>query len=207
MKIRLDAKHGNIWFTSDFHLYHKNVVKFDNRPFLDEFGEVDIEAMHETIITNWNNVVGKNDTVFYLGDLCFATVEKAKAIVAKLNGKIHFIMGNHDKFEDIQKIDRFESINDYVDLTILNVPNIENQHLSNRTPDQAHFCLMHYPIYSWNRKHHGSIMAHGHCHGNLHHGEEADFYINRKVIDVGCNLHDYTPLSFIEIMAKFETNG
>lgn len=43
---------------------------------------------------------------------------------------------------------------------------------------------------------------HGHCHGNLHHGEDASFYVNRKVIDVGCMLHDYTPVSYTDVMAK-----
>jgi calcineurin-like phosphoesterase family protein len=43
---------------------------------------------------------------------------------------------------------------------------------------------------------------HGHCHGNLHHGEEADFYTNRRVIDVGCMLHDYKPISYTEVIQK-----
>jgi len=47
-------------------------------------------------------------------------------------------------------------------------------------------------------------MLHGHCHGNLHHGESADYYVNRKVIDVGCNLINYTPISYLEIIEKFK---
>ena len=196
MKIRIDVSNGSdVYFISDFHLFHKNVIKFDNRPFTRPDGSPDVNAMHETIINNWNNTVTDNDVVFYLGDLCFGRPEWANNIIFALSGKIHFIMGNHDKYKDIIKYNRFESVNDYVDLNIIgdNNPNL-------------HFALMHYPIYSWNRAHHGSYMVHGHCHGNLHHGETSDFYVGRKVIDVGCNLIDYTPISYKEIINKLKNN-
>jgi len=51
------------------------------------------------------------------------------------------------------------------------------------------------------------IIGHGHCHGNLHHGESADYYIGRKVIDVGCNLINYTPISYTDAIQKMEING
>lgn len=193
MKIKIDVGNGsNVFFISDFHLYHKNVIGFDNRPFRDENGEPDVNKMHRTIITNWNEVVGDNDVVFYLGDLCFGRPEWANNIIYALKGKIHFIMGNHDKYNDIVNSKRFETINDYVDLNILNSDVDRN----------LHFALMHYPIFSWNRQHHGSFMIHGHSHGNLHHGETADFYNGRKVMDVGCNLINYTPITYKEVITK-----
>ena len=54
-------------YISDLHLGHANVIKFDNRPFKN------LEEMHERIITNWNKVTNKNDTVYILGDFCWAT--------------------------------------------------------------------------------------------------------------------------------------
>lgn len=195
MKIKIDVGDGkDIFFISDFHLYHKNVIKFDDRPFKNKNGDPDVEAMHRAIIDNWNSVVTDNDVVFYLGDLCFGRPEWANGVIYALKGTIHFIMGNHDDYKDIKGYNRFESINDYVDLNILNSELGKN----------LHFVLMHYPIYSWNRAHHGSYMIHGHCHGNLHHGESAEFYVGRKVIDVGCNLIDYTPISYKEIIQKLK---
>ncbi len=194
MKIKIDVSDGkNVWFISDFHLYHKNVIRFDNRPFVTELGEADVATMHETIVGNWNNVVKPKDVVFYLGDMCFSRWELGSEIVARLNGDIHFIMGNHDKNKDIANYKRFKSISDLVDLNIIDGDKIFPQ-----------FILCHYPIYSWNKVHHGSIMLHGHCHGNLHHGESADFYVGRKVMDVGCNLINYTPISYLEIIEKFK---
>lgn len=212
MKIKIDIKDGkNIWFSSDFHLYHNNVVNHDNRPFRNELGEPDVDTMHETLIENWNRVVGKNDIVFYLGDLCFANVKRAIPIVSRLNGTIHFVMGNHDEYEDIVKIGRFSSINDYIDLNIKGIPNLNKTKRDKKGNviefADIHFCLMHYPIHSWNRKHHGSVMVHGHCHGNLHHDEDDNYYENgKKAIDVGCNINDYTPVSYKEIIEKFNLN-
>lgn len=193
MKIKIDVSDGkNVFFISDFHLYHKNVIGFDNRPFRKPNGDPDVETMHKTIIKNWNDVVNDNDVVFYLGDLCFGRPEWANNIIHALKGKIHYIMGNHDKYKDIAGYGRFESINDLVDLKIS----------ANHLKGDIHFVLCHYPIYSWNRAHHGSYMVHGHCHGNLHHGEDAGFYIGRKVMDVGCNLINYTPISYTEVITK-----
>jgi calcineurin-like phosphoesterase family protein len=181
----------NVYFTSDFHWFHKNVIRFDNRPF------ASVDEMHIAIENGWNEVVGPDDIVIYLGDLSFARREEKEAVnefLERLNGTIHFVLGNHDKYDEIKKNTRFKSVSDYLEVRIT--------HLVNGVSVETLFCCMHYPIYTWNKSHHGSIMAHGHCHGNLHHGEDVSFYDNRKVIDVGCMLHDYKPLGFEEIINK-----
>ena len=54
---------SKVFFTSDTHFYHGNIIRFCNRPFKD------VEMMNETIIANWNNTIGQDDIVFHLGDL------------------------------------------------------------------------------------------------------------------------------------------
>lgn len=51
---------SKVFFTSDTHFYHGNIIRFCNRPFKD------VGMMNETIISNWNNTVGLDDIVFHL---------------------------------------------------------------------------------------------------------------------------------------------
>jgi calcineurin-like phosphoesterase family protein len=193
MKIKINVSDGkNVFFISDFHIGHSNVIKFDNRPFLDKYGNPDLQAMYKTIIANWNDVVKTNDIVFYLGDLVFGRPETANELIWALNGKIHFVMGNHDEYKDIVELKRFETVNDLVDLTIKGDPNHK----------ELFFQLLHYPIFSHRNASHGWYHIHGHCHGNLHHGDTRSYYNNRRAIDVGCNVINYTPISYKDVVLK-----
>ena len=55
---------SRVFFTSDTHFNHTNIIRFCNRPFKD------VIHMNETIIANWNSVVGPDDIIFHLGDFC-----------------------------------------------------------------------------------------------------------------------------------------
>ena len=94
-----------IWFTSDTHFYHSNIIGFCKRPFKN------VEDMNETLIENWNRVVGQDDIVFHLGDFCLGGSAEWTKILDRLNGKIYLIMGNHD-LKNIRQgyINRFEHV-------------------------------------------------------------------------------------------------
>ena len=53
-----------IWFTSDTHFRHANIIKFSGRPF------ANVEEMNEELIRRWNEAVPDNGIVFHLGDFC-----------------------------------------------------------------------------------------------------------------------------------------
>ena len=78
------------YYISDLHLGHANVIKFDGRPF------ENLEEMHNTIISNWNNRVTDEDTVYILGDFCWGTESEWPHYLKQLNGKKVLIQGNHD---------------------------------------------------------------------------------------------------------------
>ena len=100
---------SRVFFTSDTHFNHTNIIRFCNRPFKD------VAHMNETIIANWNSVVGPDDIIFHLGDFCLGgSAEWINVLIFhlgdfclggsaewinvlnRLNGKIYLIAGNHD---------------------------------------------------------------------------------------------------------------
>ena len=68
------------YFISDLHLGHKNVLKFDNRPF------INIEEHDKTIIDNWNSKVNDKDDVYVLGDISWHNATKTIEIFKQLKG-------------------------------------------------------------------------------------------------------------------------
>ena len=186
----------NIFFISDLHIGHKNVLKFDGRPF------ADVDEMHIEMIKRWNEVVDDDDIVYYLGDLAFARDELTKWFIYSLKGKINFILGNHDKMKDIIKFGRWENIHEYG--TEINVKD-EDTIGSRGSNGYQRIIMSHYPILSWNKSHYGSWHLHGHCHGSLIKSNQ-DYY-KRKVMDVGCNVIDYTPISYEKVKGLMVKKG
>lgn len=189
-----------IWFTSDTHFGHKNIIRFSNRPFNDE------DHMNEELIKAWNEVVGEDDDVYHLGDVSLTNDEKTNKILQRLNGKIYLIKGNHEKSvlnkENNRK--RFEWIKDYHELSIetdefdFNVPT--------RNKNQS-IVMCHYAMRVWNRSHHQSIHLYGHSHDSL---DKEGMW--GKSMDVGVDsayriLGSFRPFSYEEIKKIMEGRG
>ena len=49
-----------IYYISDMHFRHRNIIRFDERPF------ADIEQMNDIIIKNWNERVTDEDPITFL---------------------------------------------------------------------------------------------------------------------------------------------
>jgi calcineurin-like phosphoesterase family protein len=133
----------NIWFTSDLHLGHDNIIKFCNRPFHD------VNEMNEKIISNWNEQVQEQDIVYHLGDFCFGN---PKQYYPRLKGTIMFIPGSHDK--NLNKNN----------LHIL--PPLCSLHFTMNSKDY-NIVLCHYSMRSWDKSHYGTWQLFGHHHGKL----------------------------------------
>ena len=98
---------SKIFFTSDLHFGHKNILAYDNRPFNT------IEEHDEALIKNWNGKVGDEDHVYILGDFSFYNANKSCEILDQLKGHKHLIIGNHDKKNC--KSEKFRSYFDSID--------------------------------------------------------------------------------------------
>lgn len=80
-----------LFLTSDHHFFHKNIIKYCNRPY------ECIDEMHEKMIKEWNSVVPKDGIIIHMGDfICGGTFEQIKEIVDQLNGHKIITLGNHD---------------------------------------------------------------------------------------------------------------
>ena len=78
------------YLIGDPHFCHQNIIKYCNRP-LDL-----VEEMNETIISNWNKTVGKQDIIYCLGDFALCGKDQLIEIGQRLNGRKRLILGNHD---------------------------------------------------------------------------------------------------------------
>lgn len=87
----LTTEGQNIFFTSDTHFGHANILKYCSRPFSS------VEEMDNALIENWNRVVKKDDIVFHLGDFAFCGSQRLKELISSLNGRKSLIIGNHDR--------------------------------------------------------------------------------------------------------------
>ena len=178
-----------IYFTSDLHFGHKNILRFDNRPF------TTIEEMDSELIKRWNNKVNKNDTVYILGDLSWYNADKTLEILNQLNGRLRLVKGNHDNFlhnSDCKK--RFESIKDYEEITLGDIKLV----------------LSHYPIHMYNYQFRGGIMLYGHVHTTKSYYKTIEFMnelnkedIKCEMYNVGCMLWNYEPVSLDEIKGGY----
>ena len=141
-----------IWFTSDTHWGHKNIIKHTERPF----GSV--RQMDEALVKNWNRVVKKGDIVYHLGDVGHkCSPAYLKKILDQLNGRIYLIHGNHDRVAmSTQCKGRFESITPLKEAFITD---------SSSRKGRRVIVLCHYAMRVWNMRHWGSWHLYGHSHG------------------------------------------
>lgn len=84
------AKKGfMIYFTSDLHFYHNNVIRYCSRPY------ETVEQMNEDLVNKWNEVVKPEDTVICVGDFSLA-LRPVEVYTRRLNGYKILVAGNHD---------------------------------------------------------------------------------------------------------------
>jgi calcineurin-like phosphoesterase family protein len=160
------------WFSADLHGYHRNMIwgisnwespsrcrtQFDT-----------LEQMNETLIGNINACVKPNDIFYILGDFTMGGASSIwkfrEAITCRT---IHLILGNHDihisknavlktPMGPVNAQSLFTSVTRLLSKKIAGVNTV----------------LCHYPIYSWEKKKHGSHHYYGHSHAELNYAEKA----------------------------------
>ena len=140
------------WFISDTHFFHSNILKFtteDGKRIRDGFNS--LEEMHETIIRNWNALVGDSDYVYHLGDVTFRYDGPFNNLMSRLKGKKRLIIGNHDKVWNPSLSKHFEKAELW-------------KGFSDKEAGIA-FTASHFPLPLYGLRN-GKHNAHGHIHQN-----------------------------------------
>ena len=194
-EIRFKYNDGSkIYFTSDSHFGHPNIIEFCKRPFRD------INEMNQTLIENWNRKVPEDAIVFHLGDFAFGGQPFWKEIRGQLNGKIILIKGNHDE-KNLKKTCE-EELFEYS--TYQMKIEIEGRQIY----------LNHVPLMCYGgtyRDEKGLVyQLHGHIHLSKDNptGKDIDRVIKLSFptqYDVGVDLNGFTPMSWKEVNDKIQT--
>jgi len=148
--------------------------------------------MDTAIIDAINARVGRDDTLYHLGDFAWKA-SKYGHYRNRLNvRKLHIIKGNHDS-SSIRPI--CSSLNELLSIKIRyrdNEPRIKIQ-------------LCHYPMLSWDALHYGGVHLYGHSHGTYEAQLDA-LFPGRRAMDVGVdNIHKlfgrWGPVSLPEVLS------
>ncbi len=179
------------YFISDLHFGHRNILRFDCRPFST------IEEHDEYLINQWNDTVGTDDDVWILGDISWYSALKTVNILKRLNGKKHLCIGNHDhklvKSAAFQQ--QFVEIVDYKEISF---------------GDGTGVVLCHYPIPCYNKHFYNWYHLYGHVHATFEWTMIEDFQNQMReqhqkksqMYNVGCMMKymNYRPRTLEEIL-------
>lgn len=184
---------GKIFFTSDLHFGHENVIRFDGRPF------ATVDEMDAELVRRWNAKVTPGDLVYVLGDLIWKSRnDDAPGLLKSLNGQKILIKGNHDRFLHNNKAKAaLAGIKDYDDI-----------HVTLEDGSVKRCILSHYFIPMYNGHRFQGIHLHGHSHTTAEAGLEFEFAdrlnaqgFQNEIYNVGCMYWNYEPVTLDEIIA------
>lgn len=172
-----------IFYISDTHFGHKNILKYDNRPYFT------VAEMDADLIKRWNNAVKPTDTVYHLGDFSWLKPAEESEILQQLNGTKILIRGNHD----YKPTPEWKEVLPFAEI-------VDNG---------RHVILSHFPIASYKNMTHGYYHLYGHVHNSFEDGLfdayrrawEKHYEKQMRSFNVGCMnpLMDYTPRTLDEI--------
>ena len=159
-------------YIADCHFYHDRICReMDNRDFSG------FEEMNEYMITQWNAKVTSKDDVYILGDFSISRADATARILDRLHGKLHLIIGNHDKYLSDKQFDArhwFRSVVAYQEIRD-----------NGRT-----VILSHYPVFCYKGQYRKdkdgrplTYMLYGHVH-NTH----DELLINRFIMETRASL-------------------
>ena len=178
-----------IFFSSDHHFGHYNIIKYCNRPYKD------VSHMNEDMIRRWNERVQPEDLLFYLGDFAL-DIRYVDSVLPRLSGKKHLILGNHDlAFKKYKYVSRylqagFQTISRKIEWEIEGKLITMNHFPFKGEGDNKDY-IERFTDYRLS-KHNGLHLVMGHVHDS--------YKIKDNMVNVGVDVWDYYPVSLEEIL-------
>ena len=172
---------------SDHHLSHENICKFVRRDGVTPLRPYDnADEMDEDLIKRHNSVVGKNDVVYFLGDVAINTNQLH--LLDRMNGSKRLILGNHDKGQMGLYAKHFKKIQAY-----RTFPN--------------DFIFSHIPLHPDSIGARFVTNVHGHTHADEvmwtpNHPKK--FEVDPRYYCVCMENIDYTPISFDDLKSRIK---
>ena len=166
-----------IFFTSDLHFNHTNVIDFCDRPFKN------VEDMNDKLVKNINQRCKFEDTLYHIGDFAFKGGKQGGKTAAlyfenKINCKIIHILGNHDKNSQLKNSMR------YGEIWFAN----RRWCLQHKPPEETQ--LRQFPV---------DLDNDVYLCGHMHEKWKSRFIEDKLVINVGCDVWNYHPVTQQEI--------
>lgn len=194
-----------IFFTSDNHFGHANVIKYCNRPF------ASVEEMNEAMVTAWNSVVGVHDVVYHLGDFSLG-FESVANITYRLNGAKLLIPGNHDLCHSFHKRSRKpENMAKWIREYEHQGWFIQGEKKFDQLNTIPKYLMCHHPYpdgstgadkyAKWRPVDEGTVLLCGHVHEKWATKRSP---AGTLMINVGVDVHNFLPVSLEDILKIIE---
>lgn len=198
----MDHLRKPIFFTSDWHIGHFNVLKYDQRPFQD------LNHMHRVLINNYNSTVPENGICYFLGDVGYCKGDIVGKIMAECHGTKILIIGNHDKNTHSMYAQGFDCVlntavfyigTHRVSMSHCPLPGIFRESMADmpKQPKEN----------NWHGEHKNQMFTSRdltvdfHLHGHIHSDNVVKPRQTDRQYDVGVRSNGYRPVSISQIEA------
>lgn len=181
---------SDIWFISDSHFSHANILGFKNYDGTNLRTFDSVEAMDEHMVKQWNSVIKPQDKVYHLGD-CVINAKHLPTL-GRLNGHKRLVRGNHDIAPTSVFMEYFEEV------------------YGVRVFAKESFVCSHIPLHPdcmrW------KVNVHGHLHGNKvldaldPHSNQFKPSYDKRYYSVCVEQINYTPVHIDTIKEYIKTN-
>jgi calcineurin-like phosphoesterase family protein len=176
----------HLFFTSDEHYGHKNMITYVGRPYKNIEEETrDFINRHNARVTPG---MAEHTMTWHLGDLFWNTMSigECTQIMYALNGSHSLVLGNHDELIE-ENLDAFKPF--FKEIVLYKDMKVSNK---------QRLTLCHYAMRTWRGSHKGAWQLYGHSHAELPElGQSFDVGVDNPI----CK---FAPLSLDEVRREME---